>query len=134
MQRPLLSVGQTIKVRCSKCRKNTDHTLVRLDGQTPVEVTCQVCGHHHKVRAPGVKKRTAVPKGLTLRETEKNEWAALRPNWETAEATDYRMTDAYKAKDLIIHPLFGLGMVLRVAGTQKVEVLFEDGKKMMRSK
>jgi hypothetical protein len=30
------------------------------------------------------------------------------------------------------HPVFGLGVVQRVVGTRKIEVLFEDGKKTMR--
>ncbi|MDX2478966.1 MAG: hypothetical protein QNK24_01365 [Desulfuromusa sp.] len=42
------------------------------------------------------------------------------------------MTDVYKLNALINHPVFGLGLVQRVIGSQKVEVLFEDGKKTMR--
>jgi len=44
------------------------------------------------------------------------------------------MTATYKVKSLIAHPVFGLGQVQRVAGPQKIEVLFEDGLKMMRCK
>jgi hypothetical protein len=51
-----------------------------------------------------------------------------------SEATNYSMTTACKLKSLIRHPLFGLGLVQRVIGPQKVEVLFADGKKTMRCK
>lgn len=132
MQSTLLSVGETIEARCTKCRKNTEHTLIKLAEQTPVDVQCQKCSHLHKYRPP-LEKKAAVKQSKPI-ETEKKEWAALRPNMNSAEATDYCMTDAYKAKALINHPLFGLGLVLRVAGTQKIEVLFEAGKKMMRCK
>jgi hypothetical protein len=47
-------------------------------------------------------------------------------------ARDYSMTGAYKVKSLINHPVFGLGLVQRVVGERKVEVLFEEGKKTMR--
>jgi hypothetical protein len=74
-------------------------------------------------------RRTVNPK-----DTERKEWEVLRPNMNSEKATDYSMTDAYKVKALINHPLFGLGLVQRVVGSQKVEVLFEDGKKTMRCK
>jgi hypothetical protein len=51
-----------------------------------------------------------------------------------AKATDYSMTATYKVKALINHPVFGVGLVQRVVGSQKVEVLFEDGRKTMRCK
>ena len=44
------------------------------------------------------------------------------------------MTAAYKVKALINHSVFGLGIVQRVLGSQKVAVLFEDGQKTMRCK
>jgi hypothetical protein len=76
-----------------------------------------------------VRRRTIEPK-----EVERKEWEVLRPSMNSAKATDYSMTSAYKVKDLINHPVFGLGLVQRVVGLQKVEVLFEDGKKTMRCK
>ena len=47
---------------------------------------------------------------------------------------DYAMDKEYRVKAVIKHPVFGLGLVQRVVGDRKMEVLFEDGKKMMRCK
>ena len=44
------------------------------------------------------------------------------------------MTTALKLRNLVNHPIFGLGIVQRIAGPHKVEVLFEDGRKTMRCK
>jgi hypothetical protein len=41
------------------------------------------------------------------------------------------MTGSYKVKDLVEHPLFGLGVVQRVVAN-KVEILFEQGRKLLR--
>lgn len=51
---------------------------------------------------------------------------------DSAKAKAYSMTDAYKLNSLIDHPVFGLGIVQRIIGSQKIEVLFEDGRKTMR--
>ena len=44
------------------------------------------------------------------------------------------MTGAYKTKSLVNHPVFGLGLVQRLSGLQKMVVLFADGEKVMRCK
>jgi hypothetical protein len=47
---------------------------------------------------------------------------------------DYSMTAAYKVKSLVNHSVFGLGLVQRLSGLQKMVVLFADGEKVMRCK
>lgn len=134
MQSATLSPGAQIEARCTKCRKNTDHLVVTLTEEGPDEVQCIGCSRQHKYRPPTAAKKPAVRRSVNPKETERKEWEVLRPNMNSEKATDYSMTDAYKVKALINHPLFGLGLVQRVVGSQKVEVLFEDGKKTMRCK
>jgi len=141
MQSTALSTGDPIEARCTKCRKNTDHTIVTLAEEGPVLVQCNTCSRQHKFRPPTAAKTPAVRRTIKHRDAEikhkdaeRKEWEVLRPSMNSAVATDYSMTDAYKVKTLINHPLFGLGLVQRVVGSQKVEVLFEDGKKTMRCK
>ena len=50
----------------------------------------------------------------------------------SSRATDYSMTAPLKAQAVINHPVFGIGLVQRVTGPQKVEVIFAEGKKVMR--
>ncbi len=49
-----------------------------------------------------------------------------------AKAKDYSMDGLFRKKDVIRHPVFGLGMVEKKAGPRKIEVLFEDGCRVMR--
>lgn len=134
MKSSIPSVGAAIKVRCTKCRKNTDHTIVTMIENGSVEVQCNTCNRKHKYRPPITAKKPSVRQTADPKVAERKEWAVLRPNMNSAEATNYSMGASYKVKALINHPVFGLGLVQRVVGPQKVEVLFEDGKKTMRCK
>ncbi|AMV70428.1 hypothetical protein JCM30471_24230 [Desulfuromonas carbonis] len=132
MQVTPLSVGDPIEGRCTKCRKNTNHLILVMAETEPAKVECKVCGRQHKYRTPTVTKSPAARQALNHREAERKEWEGLRPGMKSEEASAYSMNGAYRVKALIDHPLFGLGLVQRVVGSQKIEVLFEDGKKTMR--
>lgn len=134
MQSTTLSAGDPIEARCTKCRKNTNHVIIAMVEDDPVKVQCNTCSREHKYRPPTVPKKPAVRKTVQPKDAERKEWELLRPNMNSAKATDYSMTAAYKLNALINHPVFGLGLVQRVIGSQKIEVLFEDGKKTMRCK
>lgn len=132
MQGITLSAGDSIKARCTKCRKNADHIIVTMDEQGPVKVQCTICNRQHKYRPPTAKKPPSARQTAQPGDAERKAWLDLLPSLNRAEATDYSMTSSFKVRALINHPVFGLGVVQRVAGPQKIEVLFEDGKKMMR--
>jgi hypothetical protein len=134
MQNITLSAGDPIKARCTKCRKNTDHVVITMGEEGPVNVRCNTCNREHKYRPPTAAKKPAKQQSVQPKDAERKEWQDLRPSLNSAEATDYSMTSSFKVKGLINHPVFGLGVVQRVVGPQKIEVLFEAGKKMMRCK
>jgi len=133
MQNSPLSIGDQIEARCTKCRKNTSHSIVTMNEEAPASVQCKTCDDEHNYRPATVKKaptrRTVDPKVAECKE-----WEVLRPSLNSTLATNYSMTTAFKVKSLMNHPLFGLGIVQRLVGPRKVEVLFEDGKKTMRCK
>lgn len=63
---------------------------------------------------------------------EREQWATLRPDMKVEQATAYDMDGSYRTKALVSHAHFGLGMVMGMAGSRKMEVLFEEGKKLLR--
>jgi hypothetical protein len=134
MQSPTLSAGDPIEARCTKCRKITNHIIVAMTEKGPVKVQCNTCSGQHKYRSPAAPKKPTVRRTVDPKDSERKEWVTLRPDMNLAKATDYSMTATYKVKALINHPIFGVGLVQRVVGSQKVEVLFEDGRKTMRCK
>ena len=134
MQNETLSLGDKIEGRCTKCRKNNEHSIISLLEEKPALVECSVCQRQHKFRPPTAARKPAARQATQHKDAERKEWETLRPGMNSSKATDYSMTDVYKTKALINHSIFGLGLVQRVIGPQKIEVLFEDGKKTMRCK
>lgn len=138
MQKKTLSAGDFVESRCTKCREVTGHTIIAMTGEVPAKVECNSCGGQHKFRPvkPPAPAKKAAPgrKTVSSKAAEKNEWQTLAEQMDPAKATVYSMTESFKPKALISHPVFGLGVVQRIAGSQKIEVLFEDGKKILRCK
>ena len=125
--------GAPVEVRCAKCRKPTSHTPVPAE-PAPTLLECTVCKQQRKLPPASGPKKPALRRPADPAADERKEWATLAPGMNGSAATNYSMTTACKPKSLIRHPLFGLGLVQRVIGPQKVEILFADGKKTMRCK
>lgn len=132
MQSTTLSIGDPIEARCTKCRKNTDHIIITLEEEAPVKVQCNICTRKHKYRAPTVPKKASTRQTAKPKDADRKEWESLQPAMDSAKAKNYSMTESYKLNALINHPAFGLGIVQRIIGSQKIEVLFEEGRKTMR--
>lgn len=132
MKNTIQATGDPIQARCTKCRKNTAHFIVTMAEEGPAKVQCGSCSREHTYRPPTASKKPAVKRAVSAKEAERKEWETLRATMDSAKAAEYSMTGAYHVKSLINHPVFGLGIVQRVVGAQKVEVLFEEGRKTMR--
>ena len=143
MSRPL-SAGSNIETRCTRCRDILNHTIVAMVGEKIVRVECNTCHGIHAFHPVKVIKEPAVAKAgqknvATPRKTKANpeaaaraEWEALQPDMNPAQAIPYDMNRTYHAKNLLFHPNFGLGIVQLVLPPNKIEVLFQDGKKRLR--
>jgi hypothetical protein len=142
MNKTTLSAGDTIDSKCTRCRAVTNHTIVAMVGDRVARVECNTCGgvHNYREAKPAEKpaakatRKTAAPRWSRKdpAAADREKWTALRPSMESDRALPYDMNGQYKAKNLIDHPVFGLGVVQEVAGPRKIEVLFECGKKLLR--
>jgi len=134
MQRKILAPGDQVEARCTKCRRNTNHTIVVIMDEVPFRVQCNICERQHNYRLPvepGAKKKAA-PQKSPARNTESKKWEAQCESLQDKPVKKYSIDGEYKVGDLISHQSFGLGVVQRLAGSQKVEILFESGLKIMR--
>jgi len=136
-----LSAGDKIVARCSKCGANTKHIIMAISGQTPDRVKCDLCDREHKYRPATVAKpkssasgarRTTTRRKVDPREAERQEWEELNLEAQGGELKPYAMDASFKKAMRIEHPTFGIGLVVGMPGPQKVEVLFKDGKKVLR--
>lgn len=142
-----LSAGDYIDSRCTRCRVVTNHTIVAMVGDQVVRVQCNTCGGTHNYHAPKAEKkpRTTTARAAKAPGPRKQTKASLskavmldQAQWQEASlaadpasAVPYRMDGSYQVNDWISHPAFGYGLVLAVMGN-KVEILFQDGKKLLR--
>jgi hypothetical protein len=141
-----LSAGDIIESRCTKCREILNHRIVAMVGDKVVRVECNTCGGTHNYYPPPTakspksagtapaKKSTAAPRAPKKDSgaTEREEWNSLRPSMNFEKAISYNMNAAFKKGDLIQHPVFGFGVVKQVIIPNKMQVLFEDGIKLLR--
>jgi hypothetical protein len=138
-----LSAGENIEARCTRCRTVLNHTIVAMIGERVVRVECNTCHSMHNyirektadVPAPRTSSRkSAAVSGKAKKEpgrAEREEWDTLRATMEGKPVRAYDMNGKYRANDLVEHAVFGLGIVLRLAGPNKMEVFFQSGKKLL---
>lgn len=140
MESKQLGAGDPIESRCTKCRAVTNHIIIAMKDDVPAKVECNTCGGQHLYRKPkadpkpAAKKATTTKKAGTSRRSDQKKWLDLQEQLEGQEAHAYSMDAEYKVDTVIKHPTFGLGLVQNLLGSRKMEVLFEDGLRVMRCK
>ena len=132
MSNSTLTVGAPIESRCTKCRKITNHIIIAIVDERPAKVKCNTCEGEHKYRPPATPKAATAQKTATSKATGQKEWQEIKSKIEEAKAVDYSMDAAFKVDTVIKHPVFGIGLVEKIIGPRKIEVLFEDGRKKLR--
>ena len=120
-----------------------NHTIVAMVGEKIVRVECNTCHGIHNYHPIKVAKEPTVAKTTEKKAASPRtpkadpaaaaaiEWAALLENLDPDRAVQYDMNGTYRVKTLLSHAQFGLGIVQSVL-PNKIEVLFQDGKKRLR--
>ena len=139
-----LSAGNTVETRCTRCKGVLNHTIVAMVGEKIVRVECSTCHGVHafhpvKVAKEPAAARAAGTKAAAPRKAKADPEAAARAEWEMLQpamdlslAIPYDMNRPYRLKNLLSHPSFGLGIVQLVIQPNKIDVLFESGRKRLR--
>jgi hypothetical protein len=132
-----LSAGDSVESRCTKCRTVMNHTIVAMVDGKPGRVECNTCKGIHNYRPPVAEKTAKTPATPRKRTTRKVDpdpaaWEALSLNNQSGRAADYSMKAEYKLDEIVNHSVFGLGQVVKLVPPNKVEILFQDGRKLLR--
>ncbi len=140
-----LAAGDIIEARCTKCRAVLNHRIVAMVADKVVRVECNTCGGvHNYYPSVEVKKTPSAKVSSRAKETSpgkprvtagakaQEEWEGLIPAMNSGRAVPYDMNGIFKVNDIIEHPVFGLGIVKSVVKPNKMEVIFREGKKMLR--
>lgn len=111
-----LEVGGDIEAYCGKCKETREHVIAALNDKGEVaRVQCRVCGGNHLYRA-----RKPATKTPGTRTTRSRKDAMPEPN---GELRPYSMQERFAAGDGIMHPKFGVGVVIEVRAG-KIDVKF----------
>ena len=145
----ILSAGDIIEARCTKCREVLNHRIVAMVEGKVVRVECNTCLGVHNYHAPPTAKEAKAPRKVAASkarsttavprasrkdpvEAEREEWASLHPTFDYDKALAYDMNGRFNSKRLILHPSFGIGVVKAVIVPNKMQVLFKEGIKLLR--
>ena len=137
-------VGENIDAYCLKCKLVLAHIVLFEVGGVVNRVKCKTCGAEHKyrgVKSPAAEKETRarVSKDKKTKTPSRSSSINIAALWEarkadlSPEATvkQYHMQQGYSVRDVIEHPVFGLGFVEQVVSDKRIDVLFQDSLKSL---
>ncbi|MFZ7113302.1 MAG: hypothetical protein ACOWYE_16595 [Desulfatiglandales bacterium] len=130
-------VAKEIMAYCTSCRMNLVHVIVALDGERIARVLCKSCNKEHNYRPPkGLKEpssggKASKPSAGKKTAAGRGKWAKEMEQGQAEPAKAYSMDGVFGVGDKLDHAVFGVGFVKKLMGPKKMEVLFEDGIKVL---
>lgn len=133
------------------------HAVVALVNGEVVKVQCMVCNSTHKYKptgrqakadSPGTVRRTKTASGVSTTRVSpprpkaasssgkpargRRDWEEQMAKRDVATAKPYNMSACFAEGDLVDHPKFGFGIVTKTTRPDKMDILFEEGPKVLR--
>jgi ribosomal protein L44E len=130
-------VAKDIVSYCTSCRMDLVHTIVAVHGDRVVRVLCRTCKKEHAFRLPAEQRVSATKKHSAKSPSPRKgrsagaEWEAAMERIRELTAKRYALDVFCEAGEKVDHPVFGLGRVERLISPDKMEVLFEEGVKLL---
>lgn len=135
----MYSAGHDIDTYCSRCKLDLAHVIIALSAGQPVRVLCKTCNSEHAFRKPkrkttGVTKRAATkkstasaPQGPLSTEA----YHQMLSGRDLSRSRRYTIKETFEVDDIVDHKKFGIGLVTKMLGDQKIEVTFREGAKIL---
>ena len=131
-------VGQEIETKCTKCKTETVHAITVLKDDVVKKVICKACLTTHVYRDSSASATASKPgrprqaaSGTTVRRGRKSDWPTLVSKIEESEIVDYSISEDFSQLKAIRHKKFGIGVITKIIADNKIEVVFEDNKKVL---
>lgn len=140
------TIGQEIEAFCRKCKSDTLHVITALNQDKIEKVMCKQCLGYHQYRRPATAADLPAPQKIKktpapiiqhetadkpVRRARRDKWTRLLDGMDFGMAIEYDMNQVYALETPIHHKIFGFGVVKNVINEQKIEVLFQDGEKIL---
>ncbi len=132
-------VGNTVDGWCGKCKLMLAHTIEAVAKGKVTRTHCNTCGAQHALRSKppgksgstGARSRTARNTTKTVKKPQEIDYKALLTGKDTSAARLYNVSERFQAKEIIRHPVFGIGLVVAVRDPNKIDVGFTEGMKTL---
>ena len=129
-----LSAGEYVSSYCTKCKLDLGHTIIVMDGEKVLRVKCNTCGSEHIHRDKTKKKTTKARKTSSVKRATPAK--SVERRWDeaiakaTGEEIPYNMKAAFKIGNIVLHDIFGKGVVLEL-NPKKMTIIFKDKERVL---
>ncbi len=142
-------IGSDVDSWCTKCKLILAHTIEAVVGDDIKRVHCNTCNSKHIYRACEPGSAAKVPRSAGLKSSRSkgssrtskkigvagmmraSDYELILRGRDLAAAKRYSFRDQYGAGEVLQHIEFGLGVVTADKGSNKIEVLFQLGPKVL---
>ncbi|MEW6140963.1 MAG: hypothetical protein AB1733_22295 [Thermodesulfobacteriota bacterium] len=147
MVRGYTGPGDDVEAWCTRCRMNLNHRVIAVVGKEIKRVHCLTCGGDHRYIPPKYEKeqkseRRAIRVGSGGERSRKSvdrtaeraagEWnTIMKDSPPDLIPRPYNIKESYRIGELIEHPTLGTGKVLDVLGSQRIQAIFKEGRKVL---
>jgi DNA-directed RNA polymerase subunit RPC12/RpoP len=129
-----LAVGSDIIYNCARCGLDLAHTILAMIGNEPARIRCNTCRSERNYR----RKKTVdaiLKSGVSRPKIVRPDFfqEKLKANaMKTVKA--YRIDSHFDLNDIIQHPTFGKGVVIKTLFPDRAEILFQDQSRVLMCK
>ena len=129
-----VEVGQECHGFCASCKQDTPHTVVTRFEREIRSVQCLICSSTHAYRPPRGEAEDDVLEPISIRRrqtSKKVPWTAALKEFWPVEIRPYSPREDYQVNDVVDHPIFGEGYVSQLVSDTKLELIFQDGERIL---
>ena len=130
-------VAKDVVSYCSSCKRDVLHTIVAMKEDRIVRVLCLSCKKQHAFRHSPNDRNSPIRKPSAGKKEQKR-FEATAEDWRTemykvkdAPGKVYALDGLFEEGDKVIHRTFGPGIVKELISSDKMQVLFEGGMKVL---
>lgn len=127
-------VGSDVEAYCPKCKADTTHVVISKYEEEIRRVQCNPCGDVHSFRKPRGETEDDVPEPVSARKRaalKKLNWDEFFARKSQSDAKPYEFREKYRENLIVRHPKFGVGFVSEVVSDSKVEITFQDARRIL---
>ena len=129
-------IGKSVDSWCGCCKLMLAHTVEAMVNHKITRAHCNTCGAQHAYRRnpPGTAsaKIRGASSGTSAKTSGKPvDYQALLRGKDVSQSRAYRTSERFQTDELVDHPTFGIGLVVRLRDSNKIDVGFSDGVKTL---